>query len=220
MEKKSKTARRHKPTPKYVKDILDALKKTYRDAKCSLDFHDSYELITATILSAQCTDERVNKVTPAFFKKWPTVFDLASASIEDIEAMIMPTGFFRNKSKSLSLMAKQVVKEYNGKIPDKMEELVTLQGVGRKTANVVLGNCFGIPGITVDTHVTRLSKRMGLTKSDTQEAIEADLMKIIPQKEWTKFSHRMIAHGRAVCQARKPACEQCVLIDICAKNLT
>lgn len=169
----------------------------------------------ATILSAQCTDERVNQVTPAFFRHFPNAKALADAEITEIEELIRSTGFYRNKARALKGMAEAIVAHHGGEVPSTMEELVKLPGVGRKTANVVLGNCFNTPGITVDTHVSRVAQRLGLTKSSQQDKIEQDLMRCIPQPDWTHFSHRTILHGRHVCQARKPRCEICIVAPYC-----
>jgi len=191
------------------------LAEVYSDAKCALDFRNPYELLVATILSAQCTDERVNLVTPALFERYPDAATLAVAVPEELESMIHSTGFFRNKTKSLLGMAAAVVERYGGVIPQTMEELRELPGVGRKTANVVLGNCFGVPGLTVDTHMTRVNQRLGFTKNTDAEKIERDLMEIIPQPEWTLYSHRIIFHGRAICVARKPKCPICPVAEEC-----
>lgn len=191
------------------------LAQMYPDAKCSLNFTSPYQLLVATILSAQCTDERVNMVVPALFKKYPTPAALAAASEKDIAEDIKSTGFFNNKARSLKAMATALVQNFGGQVPSTMEELTTLAGVGRKTANVVLGNCFDTPGITVDTHVSRVSQRLGLTTNTDPEKIEADLMKLIPRKDWTSFCHRVIYHGRLVCRARNPLCDQCELSEYC-----
>ena len=197
--------------------ILPILKREYPDARCSLDHETPLQLIVATILSAQCTDERVNIVTKDLFKKYRTAKDYASADPERLEKDIQSTGFYRNKAKSLRNMAAAVVEKHGGKVPQTMEELTDLAGVGRKTANVVLGNAFGKNvGVVVDTHVTRLSNRLGLTKHAVDAVkIEQDLMKVVPQDEWTLFSHLLIHHGRAICQARKPKCDQCPLLPHC-----
>lgn len=197
--------------------ILPILKRTYSDARCSLDFKSPLQLIVATILSAQCTDERVNIVTKALFKKYPTAKDYAGAEQEALEKDIQSTGFFRNKAKSLRGMAAALVERHGGKVPRTMEELTQLPGVGRKTANVVLGNAFGQnAGVTVDTHVTRVSNRLGLTKHAIDAVkIEQDLIKVVPREDWTMFSHLLIAHGRAICQSRKPKCDQCPLLPHC-----
>jgi endonuclease-3 len=195
--------------------INELLARAWPDARCSLNFRSPYELLVATILSAQCTDERVNQVTPAFFARFPDAAALAKATLPEIEELIRSTGFYRNKARSLKGMAEALVARHGGQVPGTMEELVKLPGVGRKTANVVLGNCFNTPGITVDTHVGRLAQRLGLSKSSQPEKIEQDLMACIPQHDWTNFSHRAILHGRHVCQARKPRCEMCVLAPEC-----
>ncbi|MGH7448045.1 MAG: endonuclease III [Longimicrobiales bacterium] len=197
-------------------EIVRRLRDEYPQAKCSLDFGNAYELIVATILSAQCTDERVNIVTPALFRRYPTPADLAGARTDELEEMIRSTGFFRNKTKSLLGMATAVTERHGGAIPDDMESLVKLPGVGRKTANVVLGNAFGInEGIAVDTHVRRVSGRLGLTRETEPGNIEPDLMKLVPRDEWTDISHLLIYHGRAICRAPKPLCGECALSDIC-----
>lgn len=201
-------------------EYIRRLEATYPDAKCSLDHRNPYELLVATILSAQCTDARVNMVTPSLFARFPDASALADADREDLEERIKSTGFFRNKSKSLLGMAQAVVGQHGGAIPDTMEELTQLPGVGRKTANVVLGNAFGKNiGVVVDTHVTRVSFRLGLTRETDAVKIEQDLMKIVPQEKWTLFSHLLIFHGRSICEARRPRCEECPLADICPSSL-
>jgi endonuclease-3 len=197
------------------REVNARLAKQYPDAKCSLNFSSAFELLVATILSAQCTDERVNMVTPALFRRYPGARRLADADPAELEEAIRTTGFFRNKAKSLLGMARAVAERHGGEVPRTMEELVLLPGVGRKTANVVLGNCFGVPGITVDTHMGRVSLRLGLTRNTDPVKVEADLMEVIPGAEWTHFSHRVIHHGRAVCNARKPACDACMLAPLC-----
>jgi endonuclease-3 len=198
-------------------EIIRLLVKYYPDAHCALDHSNAHELLFATILSAQCTDERVNQVTPVLFKKYPTVKALSDGRIEDIQEIIRSTGFFNNKSKSLKNCALSLVNEHNGEVPKDMDALTKLAGVGRKTANVVLGNAFGIAsGVVVDTHVSRLSQRLGLTKNKTPEKIEQDLMKIVPENNWVQFSHWLITHGRKVCVARKPRCSVCFLQEVCA----
>ena len=199
-----------------ARTVLDRLLAEYPDAHCALDFRNAYQLLVATILSAQCTDKRVNMVTPALFRKYPTARALAGASRDDVEAMIRSTGFFRNKAKSLLGMAGAVTEEHAGKIPDTMDALTHLPGVGRKTANVVLGNAFEKnEGIVVDTHVTRLSQRLGLTRAGTAEKIEQSLLPLFPRDRWTILSHLFIEHGRRVCAARNPNCAECVLADVC-----
>ncbi|HSZ56439.1 MAG TPA: endonuclease III [Tepidisphaeraceae bacterium] len=199
-----------------VAAILPILKRTYPAAKCSLDHRTPLELLVATILSAQSTDERVNIVTKDLFKKYRKAEDYANVSQEELERDIHSTGFYRNKAKSLRAMAQALVERFGGKVPDTMEALTSLAGVGRKTANVVLGNAFGKNvGIVVDTHVTRLSWRLGLTKHEDAVKIEQDLMQVVPQEDWTLFSHLLIFHGRAICQARNPQCEQCPIRQFC-----
>ena len=180
-----------------------------------MDFKSPYQLLVATVLSAQCTDKRVNEVTPALFKKFPTPKKLANAQLREIEKIIKPTGFFRTKAKHLKGIGQILDSEYNGKVPGELEKLVKLPGVGRKTANVVLGHAFDTPGITVDTHFGRLSRRFNWTKSLDPKVVEIEVGKLIPQKEWTKLSQRMIWHGRRVCFARKPACGACPLAQLC-----
>jgi len=183
-----------------------------------LDFKSPYQLLAATILSAQCTDVRVNKVSPELFQKYPRVQDLAEAPLPEVEALIRSTGFFHSKAKALISMAQAIVKSHGGRVPRTLEELVQLRGVGRKTANVVLGNAFGVPGIVVDTHVGRLARRLGLSVAKDPEKVEQDLGKIIPQPKWTLFSHWLVFHGRAVCLARKPKCGTCTLAKACPKR--
>jgi endonuclease-3 len=200
-------------------EIVRRLRAAHPDARCSLTHENAYQLLTATILSAQCTDERVNQVTPALFEYYPQPQDLAGAKTDELEERIRSTGFFRNKAKSLLGMANAVVDRHGGRIPDTMEELVALPGVGRKTANVVLGNAFGkAEGVVVDTHVTRLSGRLGLTRERDPVRIEKDLMKLIPRQDWTDLAHLFIDHGRAVCRAPTPRCPECVLTDICPSS--
>ena len=209
------TAAQHRRA-KCVLIILPELKRLYPDAKCSLDHTSPLELLVATILSAQCTDARVNIVTKTLFKTYRTAADYAAATQEELEKHIASTGFYRNKAKSIRSMAADLVKTHAGQVPRTMEELTLLAGVGRKTANVVLGNAFGInAGITVDTHVTRLSSRLGLTKTDDAVKIEQDLIPLVPQEDWTLFSHLLICHGRAVCPARAPKCTECTLAPHC-----
>lgn len=193
------------------------LARLYPDAHCALNHLTSLQLLIATILSAQCTDARVNMVTPALFARFPDARAFAKADRAEIERMIQSTGFFRAKAKSIQECCRLIVERHNGQVPATLDALVELPGVGRKTANVVLGDAFGIPGITVDTHVRRLSRRMGLTLADYPEKIELDLMAVVPRKNWTAFSHRMIFHGRQVCHARKPDCEHCTLAGECPK---
>jgi endonuclease III len=195
--------------------IWEILEATYPDAKCELDFQNPYELLVATILSAQCTDKRVNAVTPTLFGKYPNAEALAAAKRDDLETIISSTGFFRSKANSLLGMAARVCEVYGGEIPDSLEELVTLPGVGRKTANVVLGNAFDVPGITVDTHFGRLSRRFGWSKHQEPEKVEQDAMRLFEPSAWTPLSHVLIWHGRRICHSRNPACGACPVADLC-----
>jgi endonuclease-3 len=199
-----------------VEAILPILKLTYPNAKCSLNFKTPLQLLIATILSAQCTDDRVNIVTKDLFKKFKSAADLAKVPVEELERDIQSTGFYRNKAKSLKGMAQALIDQHDGQVPKTMEELTLLAGVGRKTANVVLGNAFGIDvGIVVDTHVTRLSQRLELTRHTDAVKIEQDLLPLVPKQDWTLWSHLMISHGRAICQARKPNCALCPILAHC-----
>ncbi|AMA10019.1 endonuclease III [Picosynechococcus sp. PCC 73109] len=196
--------------------VLEKLHELYPDATCSLDYETPVQLMVATILSAQCTDERVNKVTPALFARFPDAAAFAGADVADIEQLVRSTGFYRNKAKNIQGACQRIMAVFNGEVPQTMEELLTLPGVARKTANVVLAHAFGIcAGVTVDTHVKRLSNRLRLTKSENPVQIERDLMKLIPQPEWENWSIRLIYHGRAVCNARKPQCEICAIANLC-----
>ncbi|HTA52056.1 MAG TPA: endonuclease III [Candidatus Acidoferrum sp.] len=202
--------------PRRVRAILDGLDAAYPDATCELRHENAWQLLIATIMSAQCTDAVVNIVTEVLFQKYPTPKELAYANPSDIEQIIRPTGFFRNKTKSIMGASKKIVEEFGGEVPRTMEQLLTVPGAARKTANVVLGTAFGIAsGVVVDTHVMRLSSRLDLTKHTEPKKIELDLMKIIPQDQWIKFSHQLIWHGRRVCVARKPRCIDCNLEKIC-----
>ena len=187
----------------------------YPDAHCELDFSNPLELVVATILSAQCTDKRVNEVTPALFVRYPTAADYAGADRDELEALVRPTGFFRNKTTSLIGLGTALCDRFGGQVPGRLEDLVTLPGVGRKTANVVLGNAFGVPGITVDTHFGRLSRRFGWTDSDDPVKVEHEVGSLIERRDWTMLSHRVIFHGRRRCHARKPACGACPLARLC-----
>lgn len=200
----------------HAAEIARRLAAAYPDAHCELDHRNAFELAVATVLSAQCTDRRVNLVTPTLFRRWPDAAALAAAPREEIETVIQSTGFFRNKAKSLAGLATRLVEEHGGAMPSTMEALVALPGVGRKTANVILGNAFGRnEGIVVDTHVARLAARFGLTRETDPVRIERALMPLFPQRDWTILSHWMIWHGRRVCDARKPRCNDCVLADVC-----
>jgi endonuclease III len=195
--------------------ILKLLDELYPDAGCSLTYADPLQLLVATILSAQCTDERVNQVTPGLFSKYPHARSFAEATIEELEADIRSTGFFRNKARNIQGCCRILHERYGGRVPEDLETLVQLPGIGRKTANVVLGNSFGIPGIVVDTHVGRVSQRIGLTKHKDPEKIERDLMALLPEDRWVKFCHQIILLGRQICQSRKPRCEICPLRPFC-----
>jgi endonuclease-3 len=204
------------PDPARVRSILDGLEDLYPDVDCELDRESPFQLVCATILSAQCTDERVNMVTPALFRAFPTPEAMARAPLPKLEAIIRSTGFFRAKAKSLKGMATMLVKDFGGEVPRTLAELVRLPGVARKTAGVVLGTAYGLAeNIVVDTHVQRLAMRLGLTRSADVKNIEQDLMKVIPQESWIRFSHQIIWHGRRVCFARKPQCETCPLAPFC-----
>jgi len=204
-----------KKTSTQPRTIYQRLVKTYPDAHCELNFESPLQLLAATILSAQCTDDRVNMVTPALFAKYLTAADLASADQTELETVIKSTGFYRNKAKSLIGLGQALVTRFGGEVPRTLEELVTLPGVGRKTANVVLGNAFDTPGITVDTHVGRLSRRFGWSKHTDPEKVEQDIMNLFAPKYWTQLSQVMIWHGRRRCHARKPACGACPIDDLC-----
>ena len=202
-------------------EVYELLSAEYPDAHCELDFRNAFQLAVATILSAQCTDERVNKTTPALFEKYPTAKDYAEADREELEELIHSTGFYRNKAKNIQGMGKTLVEKFGGEVPDTMEELLELPGVARKTANVVLTNGFGkVEGIVVDTHVKRVSRRLGLTGETSATKIEQDLMKVLPEDQWHPFPWRLILHGRAVCDARSPKCDECMLSDLCPSAFT
>ncbi len=224
---KKKPARRRRAAPRgaalkaHALEVLHRLTAEYPDAHCELDHRNPYELAVATVLSAQCTDKRVNIVTPELFRRWPDPASLAEAPIDEIEDVIRSTGFFRSKAKSLSGLAKALLERHQGVLPESMDELVVLPGIGRKTANVVLGNAFGInEGIVVDTHVARLSARLGFTRETDAVRIERALVPLFPRDSWTMLSHLLIWHGRRICVARKPRCADCVLNDICPSAFT
>lgn len=196
--------------------VVRALKKTYPDAECALTHESAYQLVVATILSAQCTDERVNATTPALFEKYPTAEDLAKSTQKAVEKIVKPLGFFRAKAENIRGMAKKLIEDFDGELPQTVEEMTTLPGVGRKTANVVLGTWYGIAsGVVVDTHVKRISRLLGLTDSANPDIIERELSAILPKKEWIMYSHRVIHHGRAICIARRPKCTECPLLKCC-----
>ncbi|MEA2694333.1 MAG: endonuclease [Acidobacteriota bacterium] len=197
-------------------EILHRLKSAYPGSKLALDFQSPLELLVATILAAQCTDKKINEVTPELFRRLPTARDLGEASLDELEVLVKSTGFFRNKAKALKALGQALVADHEGRVPETMEELTALPGVGRKTANVVLNNAIGKPvGVAVDTHVQRLSKRLGLTEETDPEKIERDLMEILPGEDWTVAANLLQDHGRAVCLARKPQCERCGVNEIC-----
>jgi endonuclease-3 len=211
-------ARKHGKKPASVANVIKLFKRYYPDAHCALNHRNAFELLVATILSAQCTDERVNMVTPALFEEFPTPEKMSKAPQERLELLIRSTGFYKNKAKNLKSMATDLAEKHHGYVPKNLDELVHLAGVGRKTANVVLGNAFGIiAGIVVDTHVTRLSNRLGWVKTENAEIIERELQKIIPHEDWIIISHWLITHGRQVCKARSPQCNTCFLAEDCPK---
>src|SRR6202046_287896 len=215
-KKASKKPKRDPLAPERISDLLERLQQAYPGAECALHHRNPWEILVANILSAQCTDARVNMVTPSLFKKFPTPTDFAHAPLVEIEEEIRSTGFYHNKAKSLNGAARKLTAEFNGKVPQTMEELLTLPGVARKTANVVLGVAFGeAVGVVVDPHVLRLSRRLELTQATEPIQVEKDLMKIIPQDHWIAFSHEMIHHGRQICIARKPRCADCTLEPLC-----
>lgn len=198
-------------------EILKTLKRTYPEAKCSLIYENPWQLLVATILSAQCTDERVNQVTPVLFRRFKSPVEMAKVSVIEIEKVIQSTGFYKNKAKAIKESSQSIVEKYEGNVPADLDQLIHLRGVGRKTANVVLGNAFSIPAMVVDTHVGRLSRRMGFTRYHDPVKVEHQLMEIVPRDDWTLYSHLMIAHGRAICTARKAHCERCPIAELCPK---
>ena len=195
--------------------IYRQLSKNYPNVRCELDYKNAFQLLIATVLSAQCTDKRVNQTTPALFKKYPNPQKMAKADLKDIQNLVKSTGFFRAKAKNIKGLSNKILKDFDGKVPSNLEDLITLPGVGRKTANVVLGHAFGIPGITVDTHFGRLSRRFGWSKQNDPVKVEFEVAELIARKEWTNLSQRMIWHGRRVCHSRKPACGACSLAKLC-----
>ncbi len=209
------------PTKKQIQttEVIKRLKVLYPDAHCALNHTSAFELLIATILSAQCTDERVNIVTADLFRKYRGPKDFVASEVDELEQDVRSTGFFRNKAKSIRGASERILEEFGGEVPQEMDKLLTLPGVARKTANVVLGNAFGIAsGVVVDTHVKRLSFRLGLTTQTVPEKVEKDLQKLVPKEDWVMFSHWLIFHGRQVCKARKPNCEECTMADICPKK--
>ncbi len=195
--------------------VIEALKRAYPDAKCTLDFTTPHELLVAAILAAQCTDERVNEVTPGLFTRYPSVEAFAGADQSELEESVKPTGFFRNKTKAIIESARQITAEFGGKVPETIEELTTLSGVGRKTANLIVGVAYGKPAVIVDTHVKRVAARLGFTDETDPTKIEFDLIQLLPPEESTHFNHLIVAHGRSVCKAPTPSCEVCVVLDDC-----
>lgn len=210
MPRESKVAKRARAA-----EICKRLAEAYPDASCALHFSGAFQLLVATVLSAQCTDKMVNQVTPALFAHYPDARAMAAAEPAALEALIQRTGFFRQKAKSILAASRDIVEKFGGEVPRSLDALVTLRGVGRKTANVVLGNAFDVPGLTVDTHMARVNRRLGLTSHDDPEKIERDLMELVPEHEWTLYSHRVIEHGRSCCVARRPQCERCPLLELC-----
>ena len=198
-----------------AKAIYRILSKNYPNVRCELDYKNPYQLLVATVLSAQCTDKRVNQTTPALFKKYNSIKKMAAADLKDLQRLVKSTGFYRAKARNIKMLSQKILTEFNGKVPSEIEDLVTLPGVGRKTANVVLGHGFNIPGITVDTHFGRLSRRFGWSDKKDPVKVEFEVGKLIPEKEWTNLSQRLIWHGRRVCHSRKPACGACVLAKLC-----
>ena len=198
-----------------AKVIYRQLSKSYPNVRCELDYKNAFQLLVATVLSAQCTDKRVNQTTPALFKKYPNPQKMAKADLRDIQKLVKSTGFFRAKAKNIKGLSNIIAEQFDGNVPSNLEDLITLPGVGRKTANVVLGHAFGIPGITVDTHFGRLSRRFGWSRQNNPVKVEFEVGELIPQKEWTNLSQRMIWHGRRVCHSRKPACGACSLAKLC-----
>ena len=199
-------------------EIVRRLKTEYPDSKCSLHYDSPFQLLVATILSAQCTDARVNKVTEKLFRKYPESKDFANLSIDQLKSEIFSTGFYKNKAKSIKGMAETVMEKWNGILPDSLDEMIKLPGVGRKTANVVMGNVFNVPSLVVDTHVTRISNLLGFVRTKDAVKIEKALIKIVEKKDWTLFAHLLIDHGRAVCIANRPKCDNCVIAEFCPSN--
>jgi endonuclease-3 len=198
-----------------AKAIYRQLTKSYPNVRCELDYNSAFQLLVATVLSAQCTDKRVNQTTPALFKKYPNPRKMAKADLKDIQRLVKSTGFFRAKAKNIKALSNKIIEDFDGDVPSNLEDLITLPGVGRKTANVVLGHAFGIPGITVDTHFGRLSRRFGWSKQSDPVKVEFEVGELIAEKEWTNLSQRMIWHGRRVCHSREPACGACPLAKLC-----
>jgi endonuclease-3 len=204
------------PAKNRIGKIIRILRREYPQSRTALQFENPLQILVSTILSAQCTDERVNKITPGLFQKYPAAADFARADRAELEAEIRPTGFFRNKAKSIIGATKKIVTDFGGRVPDRMDDLISLPGVARKTANIVLSSAFGkAEGIAVDVHVKRLSRRLGLSQEHDPEKIEKDLLRVVPRKDWLDFNYMLVNHGRKICQARKPRCPECVLKDLC-----
>jgi endonuclease III len=216
---RAKKSRTKRVDPKVIaRLVVEHLAADYPDVTCALENESAFELLIATILSAQCTDERVNMVTPELFRRWPTPAAMAAATLPALEKVIHSTGFYRNKAKNIKACSRELADKYGGEVPRDIDQMVMLPGVGRKTANVVLGTCYGMAtGVVVDTHVTRISNRLGLTRHTDAGKIERDLMALVPQSEWVDFAHRMIHHGRRICIARKPKCDECSMQSFCPK---
>lgn len=195
--------------------IIKVFDRLYSDADCTLDYKDPLQLLISTQLAAQCTDARVNIVTQSLYKKYKNVFDFANADLSELEQDVKSTGFYRNKARNIKEACRMIIDKFEGNIPDNMNDLLTLPGVGRKTANLVLSDIYGIPGIVIDTHAKRLSNRIGLSKNEDPTKIEFDLMEIVPKESWSKFCHQLVYHGRAVCKARKPECAKCEILEYC-----
>jgi endonuclease III len=215
---KEAQAESRQPDPALVQDVFSVLRQTYPDADCALDHRNPYELLVATVLSAQCTDRRVNQVTPRLFTVYPNPHALAQADPVELEELIRTTGFFRTKARNLTAAAAVLVKEFGGAVPPALEDLLSLPGVGRKTANVILGNAFGIPGMVVDTHVKRVAYRLGWTRSTDPKKIEGELCRLIPEEQWTQTGHLLIHHGRAICKAPVPICSVCPVLRFCSRT--
>jgi len=198
-----------------AQEVVRLLSEVYPDARCTLDHRNAFELLCATVLAAQCTDAKVNTVTPELFRRWPGPWEMSQAEQGELERVIHPLGFFRQKARSLIEMSRDIVSMHGGRVPETLEELTKLRGVGRKTANVVLGTCFTGGGVIVDTHCRRISKRLGLTRQDDPTKIEFEIMRLLPEEHWPLYGHLMVYHGRAVCDARRPDCENCVTLHLC-----
>lgn len=220
MEKQIKQRKKYvKSNKDEILKMVEILDKSYGDAKCGLDYTTPLSLVIALILAAQCTDKRVNVICPILLKKYPNANDLANADLKQIEEIIHSCGFYKNKAKNIKECCKLIAHKFNNKVPDTMEELVTLPGIGRKSANIILQECFGITkGIAVDTHVTRITRKMGFSNENSAQKIEKDLMKKLPKKYWNKINHILVNHGRAICIARKPNCNNCPIANLCKKN--